>query len=177
MTGRLDLGCNLQRVGRRPREGTRAVHDQQHLVVALGADGGDIAPQSQRASVVASDVQHAAGLAAVDELVRFLRHGGHVQVRIGVRGADEPDAVRLQDGLAVLGAEIGIHDVEIGDCDGQALRAERQRVVDRDIGLAAAVVSGEEREPFMLHHSLLLMIFPLVVLGSASRNSTMRGYL
>ena len=95
--GGLDLGRDLQRVGRRPRERARAVHDQQHLVVALGADGGDVAPQRERAAVVAADVEHAAGLAAVDELVGFLRHGARLE-------ADAREVGQRQRGLGLTEA-------------------------------------------------------------------------
>ncbi|MPN59460.1 hypothetical protein SDC9_207181 [bioreactor metagenome] len=97
-------------------------------------------------------------------------------------------------------AEIRIHDVEIADGDHLARLAQAQRVLHRDARFSATVVSGQNGHalgiqrcllllalrfgdfarallPYYNSYSSLRMIFPLVVFGRFSRNTTMRGYL
>ncbi len=54
-------------------------------------------------------------------------------------------------------------------------------IVDCDIRLSASVMSRKKRQSLMFHifylYNCFLIIFPLVVLGKLSRNSTILGYL
>ena len=65
-----------------------------------------------------------------------------------------------------------------------------QGIIHGNVGFSAAVVPGKQGQSFVFHsflssrpamvptgYSSLRMIFPLVVLGRESRNSTILGYL
>ena len=44
---------------------------------------------------------------------------------------------------AVLGAEVGIDDIQVRNADLFAFACQMQRIVDGDIGLAAAIMPGK----------------------------------
>ena len=46
-------------------------------------------------------------------------------------------------GFAVLGAEVRVDDIEVGYGDVITLRSEVKSHIDRDVGLARAVVTAE----------------------------------
>ena len=91
--GRFDLAQDLHGILCRARQRPRAVHDQQHLVIAFLPDLRCVPAEGQRPAVVAADVENAVLRAAADERVGLLRHGRHVEVGICKRRTDEADAL------------------------------------------------------------------------------------
>ena len=66
-----------------------------------------------------------------------------IYIGVGKLGADQLNTGLSQFIRAVLGAEIGIDDIQVRDADLLSLRCQTQSIVDGNVRLAAAVMPGK----------------------------------
>ena len=126
------------------------VEDADQLVILLN-DLGLEPGQDPGTHGVTADIQHAPYLPVFQDGQQLRRQGRHVGVRTGLRGGNHPYAGRLQHRTALPGAKVGVHDVQVRQHHGAALGSQRQGQIHRQLRLAGAVVSGNNRDAVGKH--------------------------
>ena len=126
---RLDLPHDLQRLLRGFSQRAAGVGHKGHPVVPLLQDEGRVPAQGVGPPVVAADVHHRVQAPVLHQPVGLRRQGGQVHVGVGELGGDERHPRRLQLPGAVLGAEVGVDDVQVGDCRLFPLPRQEQGVI------------------------------------------------
>ena len=125
-----------------------AVDDEEHLVVVLPENRVPPAAQRQRAAVVAAHVDDREQVGLVGDGVNVLGQGGKVDVGAGEVGADQSDSRLFQFCLRVLGAEVGVHNVDVGNGHLFPRGFHPKGQIDGDVGLAASVMAGQKHDAF-----------------------------
>ena len=78
-------------------------------------------------------------------LPNILGKGGDIHVTVGVGRTDEADALLREEALAILGAEVGVYDVQVCNTDLFPFPCKMQGIVDGDVCFTAAVMTCKKR--------------------------------
>ena len=138
----LDAAQRRERLFKVVRLGTVGVDDEQEVKI-LRVQLVNEARQHMRADGVAADVDDARPALVLKQRQDRRVDRGHIHR--AAAGADDHADARLAQALGLLiGAEIGVYDVKVGQRQLFVRSREAQRQIDGIFGLARAVVAGDD---------------------------------
>ena len=165
---RLDFPHDLQRLLRRAGQRAVRVGHKGHAVIALLQNKRRIPPQGVSPPVITANIHNGEEAFVLHQPVCLGGQGGQIDIGVGELRRDQIHSSLRQFRRAVLGPEVGIDDIQIRDGRLLSLPRQQKGVVDGDVGLAGAVVSGKKRNTFMIHIMSFFQKSPLTHPGRSS---------